>query len=490
MTQIFTRPEALYDEFTRKGGAAPKDTHYCPGCGHGTVHKLIAEAVDDLGVRDRTILISPVGCSVFAYYYFNTGNIQAAHGRAPAVATGVKRARPDSIVLSYQGDGDLAAIGLNEVLQAANRGELITVIFINNAIYGMTGGQMAPTTLIGQRTTTTPSGRAVDNEGYPLGMCELVSVLRAPVYVERVALASPKLTMKARKAIRRALQCQVEGLGFSFVEVLSQCPTGWKLTPEESLRWIETQLMPVFPLKVFKDVTKDAVPRPVGHARPTEESVREAVFPAALADAATAVVDGATGLRTSTNGGPDTEAGARNPVDTMRLKVAGFGGQGVLFLGELLVEAGMEEGHRVSWLPSYGPEMRGGTAHCHVTLSAEPIGSPIVERATHLIAMNGPSLERFAAEVEPGGTILYNASLIEQPPQRDDVELVPVRATELASDLGSIKVANIIMLGALLRHVGAPRPESVQAILARVRKPQLAELNRKALALGLGEDLG
>ena len=185
---VLQKPKAFYDTFERKGGAQPKTTHYCPGCGHGNIHKIIAEALTDFEVADRAIIVSPVGCSVFAYYYFDTGNIQAAHGRAPAVATGLKRANPDNIVIAYQGDGDLAAIGGDEILQAANRGENITVIFVNNAIYGMTGGQMAPTTLVGQKTTTSPYGRKVENEGYPIRMCELIATLEAPIYVERTAL--------------------------------------------------------------------------------------------------------------------------------------------------------------------------------------------------------------------------------------------------------------------------------------------------------------
>ena len=208
--QVLAKPEAFYDKFERKGGANLETTHYCPGCGHGNIHKILAEAITDFNIADRTILISPVGCSVFAYYYFDVGNVQAAHGRAPAVATGLKRANPETIIISYQGDGDLAAIGSAEIINAANRGENITVIFINNAIYGMTGGQMAPTTMIGQKTTTSPYGRKSENEGYPIRMCELISTLEAPVYVERVALIDFKSINRAKKAIRKALKNQIE----------------------------------------------------------------------------------------------------------------------------------------------------------------------------------------------------------------------------------------------------------------------------------------
>src|SRR5512144_602730 len=250
--KAYQRPKSLYGQFDRKPGDH-LTTHYCPGCGHGNLHKYVAEVIDDLGAQDRTVFVSPVGCSVFAYYYFDVGNIQAAHGRAPAVATAVKRGLPDSLVISYQGDGDLAAIGGNEILHAANRGENITVFFVNNGIYGMTGGQMAPTTPVGERTTTSPYGRTLVNEGYPMKVCELLSSLEAPAYIERVALTDAKNTMKVRKAVRRALQCQIEGRGFSLVEVLSTCPTGWKVPPEEAIHWVEKHLMPLFPLKIYKE---------------------------------------------------------------------------------------------------------------------------------------------------------------------------------------------------------------------------------------------
>src|SRR5215470_11204568 len=225
---LHTKSSAFYDVYERKG-ELQHQTHYCPGCGHGVAHKLIAEALGELNAQDDTIFVSPVGCSVFAYYYFDVGNVQAAHGRAPAVATAVKRGCPGKIVISYQGDGDLAAIGTAEIVHAANRGEKITVFFINNAIYGMTGGQMAPTSLVGQLTTTSPWGRRPTNEGLPLRMAELLATLEAPAYIERVALCDNKNIMKTRKAVRKALDLQRKGVGFSFVEILSPCPTIWKM---------------------------------------------------------------------------------------------------------------------------------------------------------------------------------------------------------------------------------------------------------------------
>ncbi|MBN1795167.1 MAG: 2-oxoglutarate oxidoreductase [Sedimentisphaerales bacterium] len=229
-------------------------THYCPGCGHGIAHRLVAEAIDELGIRERTIGIAPVGCAVLAYDYLDVDMIEVAHGRAPAVATGMKRTNPDMIIFSYQGDGDLAAIGTAEIIHAAHRGEKITVIFINNAIFGMTGGQMAPTTLPGQITATTPQGREVSSTGYPLQVCELLSVLPGAIYLERCALHKPGQIHKAKKAIRHAFELQVnKAPGLSLVELLSPCPTAWRVSPPDALRWIEDNMIKHFPLGCFKD---------------------------------------------------------------------------------------------------------------------------------------------------------------------------------------------------------------------------------------------
>lgn len=246
---VFKRPEALTE----------KPFHYCPGCTHGIIHRLVAEAIDDLGIRERTIGICPVGCAAFAYDYFNCDMFQAAHGRAPAVATGVKRVRPDRIVFTYQGDGDLAAIGTAEIVHAAARGELITVIFVNNAVYGMTGGQMAPTSVIGQRTTTTPFGREARSHGFPLRMSEMLSTVEGAAYIARVSVHSPPHVKRAGRAIRKAFETQLKGLGFGMVEVLSTCPTNWGLTPEEALAWLEENLIPQYPLGEFRVPDVEAV---------------------------------------------------------------------------------------------------------------------------------------------------------------------------------------------------------------------------------------
>ena len=234
--------------------------HYCPGCGHSIVHRLVAELVEELNIRHRILAVAPAGCAVLAYNYWDFDTVEAAHGRGAAVATGIKRCLPDRLVLSYQGDGDLAAIGTAETIHAANRGEKITAIFINNAVYGMTGGQMAPTTLENQMTTTTPYGRDPKIEGYPIRISEMLALLKGAVYIERTAVNSPAHIQRTKRAIRKALQTQIDGLGFSMVEVLSPCPTNWRMTPIESWQWIDKVMSKEFPLGVIKDITgaKDA----------------------------------------------------------------------------------------------------------------------------------------------------------------------------------------------------------------------------------------
>jgi 2-oxoglutarate/2-oxoacid ferredoxin oxidoreductase subunit beta len=239
---VYQRPESFTDV----------QTHYCPGCTHGVAHRLIAEVLDEMGIVEKTIGVAPVGCSVFAYNYFDIDFVEAAHGRAPAMATGIKRVLPDRVVFTYQGDGDLASIGMAEIMHAAGRGENITVIFINNAIYGMTGGQMAPTTLPGQKTTSSPNGRDVELQGYPLKMSEILATLDGAGYVVRRSLHDPKNIRMAKKAIRIGFETQIRGLGFSMIELLSTCPTNWGITPIESLKWVEEHMLPVFPLGDYK----------------------------------------------------------------------------------------------------------------------------------------------------------------------------------------------------------------------------------------------
>ena len=240
---VFERPHALADV----------STHYCPGCTHGIIHRLVAEAIDALGVEGRTVGVAPVGCSVMAYDYFNCDMVEAAHGRAPAVATGLKRAMPENIIFTYQGDGDLASIGMAETVHSAARNENITVIFVNNAIYGMTGGQMAPTSLPGQVTQTSPYGRDTNLCGFPVKVCEMLSQLDGPEYIERVAVNNVKNVRNAKKAIEKAFRNQVEGKGFSLIEVVSTCPTNWGMTPAKALQWVDEKMIPYYPLGVYKD---------------------------------------------------------------------------------------------------------------------------------------------------------------------------------------------------------------------------------------------
>ncbi len=251
---------AEYDEqlvYKRPESLTQAHTHYCPGCTHGIAHRLVAEVLDELGVRERTIGIAPVGCSVLAYYYFNVDFAEAAHGRAPAMATGVKRSNPNKVVFTYQGDGDLAAIGTGEIVHAAGRGENISVVFINNAIYGMTGGQMAPTTLEGQRTTSSPMGRDISIAGFPLRVCEMLATLDGSAFISRQSLHDVKHIRRAKKALLTAFKVQLAGLGFSMVELLSTCCTNWKMDPVESLDWLQENMIPYFPLGDYKAI--DAV---------------------------------------------------------------------------------------------------------------------------------------------------------------------------------------------------------------------------------------
>jgi 2-oxoisovalerate ferredoxin oxidoreductase beta subunit len=374
----------------------------------------------------------------------------------------LKRACPDKIVIAYQGDGDLAAIGTAEIVHAANRGEKISVFFVNNAIYGMTGGQMAPTTLVGQRSTTSPWGRRPVNEGFPLHMAEMLATLEAPVYIERVALSDNKNIMKARRAVRRRWSCSATGAGFTFVEILSPCPTIWAKDPVEARKWIGEKMIPQFPLNVFRD--------------------RKWMFRTT------------TFLRTkpSPNWSKASASGGRRAIPPkhhhfrgLGIKIAGFGGQGVLLLGQLLAEMGMREGLEVSWLPSYGPEMRSGSAHCHVCLSKDRIGSPVLSRPEVLIAMNEISLRKFCAQVAPGGTIIYGRERLPEDLSIPQAQVVCIPASEIADKLGSAKVANVVMMGALLEETECLSPETAMKVLeAKVKNPALLELDRKALNAG------
>jgi 2-oxoisovalerate ferredoxin oxidoreductase beta subunit len=495
-TVVRSKAKAFYDRYERKD-ELQHQTHYCPGCGHGIIHKMLANAIDELGIQDRTILISPVGCSVFAYYYFDVGNVQAAHGRAPAVGTAIKRGRPGSIVVSYQGDGDLSAIGSAEILHAANRGENITAIFVNNAVYSMTGGQAAPTTLLGQKSTTTPNGRSAATEGYPLRVSELLATLEAPVYIARVGLGDNKQIAQADRAIRRAVENQVRGLGFSLVEVLSPCPTIWKMSAVDAQKWVRDVMERTYPLGVLRDHTAEAQPRSAPEPPPSLDRIPEilglgcgaAGSPISMSCGTDNIIFNGWSNENHGNHRVEPESAHAKPTAfsaaDLRIRVAGFGGQGVLLAGEVLAEAGLDAGLEVSWLPSYGPEMRSGTSNCHIRLSHEPVDSPLVTSPNMLLAMNEPSLKKFVATVQPGGWILYNGDAIPDDCKRDDVHALAFPFTQIADKLGEPRVANMVLLGTLLEITGVLPQACVDRALRRlVKQVRWLEIDERALARG------
>jgi 2-oxoisovalerate ferredoxin oxidoreductase beta subunit len=459
------KARALYNTFERKAPGT-EVSHYCPGCGHGTVHNLIAEAIDDLAIQDRVIFCSPVGCSVFAYYYFDVGNIQCAHGRAPAVASAIRRTREEAIVISYQGDGDLAGIGMSQIVHAANRGENITVFFINNAIYGMTGGQMAPTTILGQKTVTTPGGRHAANEGFPLGVAELINSLHAPVFIERVSLGNAAKVMKARMAIRKALRNQVDRKGFSFVEILSPCPVNWKMTAVEARRWLENHLEPVFPVGNLRDLAKGPVDK-VDNKKAARVSDRKILEILGVGD-------------------EEAHTGTVRLPEEQNIKIAGFGGQGVLSTGILLANCAIAEGLRTTWLPSYGAEMRGGTANASVNISHDTIGSPLVSCPNVLLVMNLPSLEAFEDTVRPGGAIYVNSSLAVRKVRRADVTAYHIPVSDMANDLGAIQSASVILLTVYALVSGAITVETLRKVIPlSIKRKNLVDLNMRAIDAGI-----
>jgi len=462
----------FYDRFDRHAGGEglkAHTTHYCPGCGHGVVHKFLAEAIDELGIQDRTVAISPVGCAVFLYYYLDVGHVQAAHGRAPAVALGQKLARPESIVVSYQGDGDLASIGIAEFLQAAQLGVPITVVFVNNAIYGMTGGQMAPTTLFGQKTATSPEGRT-HAMGEPLKIAELVAQLDGPVYVERVALYDNKQRVKAKSAIRKGLTLQVENRGFSLIEVLSECPLHLGRTPEEAERWVKEQMTAVFPLGVKKDVTA---------SRDSWPAWKKPDFSAGHTNAIV-------------GGGASTAArsGAAFPLERwgadIALKLAGAGGDGAQTAAMIVAQAAINEGFDATHIPSYGPESRGGTSYADVRIAETEVLSPAAPHPHVLVAFNAPRLAKFGPAVVDGGVIVYDRSVTPDPAPRAGVRAVPVPASAIAAGLGRIMVKNVVMLGALAAATELfPEEAFLMALRQALRaKPTLLEINERAFAEG------
>lgn len=462
---------SFYPEFKRHAGGEglkAKSTHYCPGCGHGLAQKFISEAITNLGIQDKTIMISPVGCSVFLFYYMDTGNSQAAHGRAPAVAIGHKTANPESIVISYQGDGDLASIGLAEIIQAAQLGLPITVIFANNAIYGMTGGQLAPTSLDGMITTTTPTGRKEIN-GHPLRMAEMIAQIDGAIYVERVALYDSKQRMKAKKAIEKGIRLQVENKGFSFIEVLSECPTHLKKTPAEAQTWIKEMMVPQFPLGVKKDTTPE---HDFQFSKPDFSAER---FTSVL----------------HAPNKPAEKFSGKFPTsidhEDVGIKFAGSGGDGAQTAALLLTKAAINEGFDSTHIPSYGPESRGGTSYADVHIAQTEVLSPLVSDPHILVVFNSPSMIKFAPTVRKGGLIIYDSSLIHDIPSIDQsVRTIGVPFSEIAQTVGNRMVKNIVALGALQASVNLFSTETFLSIIKDMLKSKkdLISMNEEAFLLG------
>ncbi len=463
-----------FDRHAHGEGLKAHSTHYCPGCGHGIVHKYIAEVVEELGIQDRTINISPVGCAVFLYYYLDVGNTQAAHGRAPAVAVGHKMANPNSIVISYQGDGDLASIGLAEIMHLGEMGIPITVIFINNANYAMTGGQMAPTTLPGQKTTTTPYGR---NRlyGTPLRMAEIMAQMDGPIYVERVALFDNKQRVRAKRAIKKAIQLQVENKGMAFVEVLSECPTQWHMSPQESEKWVKEEMTKYYPLGVKKDISNEVdgwfqlespvfdsqkVIQEIGATEKTAPRFGEG-FPSHLAERDIAI------------------------------KFAGAGGDGAQTAAMLVTRSAIHEGWDATHIPSYGPESRGGTSYADVHIAEVEVLSPAAPNPNILVAFNAPSLKKFAPRVQPNGIIVYDSSVISEIPDLDpSIKLYGIPFAEIAAkNLGKLMVKNIVALGAFQAATQMFPEETflyaIEEMLTEKGKQDYLEINRKAFKAGI-----
>ena len=454
---MIKRAQGFYESFDRREATGTKATHFCPGCGHGIIHKLIAEAIAELGLQDRAVFVSPVGCAAFCYYYFDTGNVAGPHGRASAVATGISRALPDKVVIAYQGDGDLGAIGFNNAFQAANRGEKFACFFVNNSIFAMTGGQMAPTTLPGQKTTTTPYGRDVVKAGYPLKVCEVFNQLDAPVYIERVSVADTKRIMQAKKAVRKALEIQRDGKGYAFVEFLSQCPTNWRMDALQAADFVTKEMEKVFPLGCFRDRSEGPAPK--------------------AADIPQTTLDDLFGGE-----GSDGQAYHDDSFKERKFKFSGFGGQGILSLGLVVAQAAGMAGRYVSWFPSYGPEQRGGSASCSVVISGREVGSPTVDNPDVLVAMNQPALEKFLPTVRPGGIVVYDAVIPLTVSAPKDVKVYAFPALKIATDNGVPKAANTALLGCLtaLGLHGLPEDKILAALDDSFsEKPQLIEKNRK-----------
>ena len=431
----YGRSKVFFDPFNRRPGPIKKNMHYCPGCGHGILHKLIAEAIEHYGIQQDVAFIAPVGCAVFAYYYFNTGAISVPHGRAPAVGTGVSRANPEKFVISYQGDGDLAAIGFNEFIQAANRGEKMTIFFVNNTNYGMTGGQMAPTTLPGQKTATTPFGRNPLTEGYPINVSSLINTLTAPVYIERVALTSTARIAAAKKAVYKGIENLRDRKGFSFIEVLAPCPINLRMTVEQLNDFIENKMTEFFPIGCVRDRSAETA---VGELPPEKihdpAEVMKRLFP----------------VRQEGGVSEDFRNDSEIFNRELRVRMSGFGGQGILSLGQNIANMARLRNFNVSWMPSYGPEQRGGAASCAVIMSRNVISNPMVDNNCDLlIALTQMALDKFGHQLSDNGILIYDRSAMNKPQVKANQKVFGLDALAIANSVGNSKCANSVILGAL-----------------------------------------
>lgn len=465
--------KGMYAKFPRSGKNV-SFTHYCPGCGHGIINKLVAEACAEMGLQDNTIFVDPVGCGVFTYYYWDAAHISAAHGRASAAATGACRARPDAVTIAYQGDGDLGAIGFNNAFQAASRGEKFGCIFVNNSLYGMTGGQMAPTTLAGETTTTSPFGRDTSLTGYPLHVCEVFNQLKAPVYIARVSVADTRRIMQAKQAIRKVFEIQREKKGYALLEIIAPCPTNFKMDAQKAAEFCINEIEKEFPLGVFRDDTAKA---PEEAATPAEPSSSPLLAPKTVPYFASCAELFAE--KDAIEPAVDDKTFAER-----RFKFAGYGGQGILSLGLTIAEAARLERRHTLWFPSYGPEQRGGSANCSVVVSGTPIGSPTVEHPDVLVCMNQPAYERFVGDVREGGIVIVDETVPVNVDPPAGVKLVVWPAIRMAEEFGVPKAANTMMLAALkkLNCTGLSGESLETALVASFKKkPALGEKNRELL---------
>lgn len=423
-----------------KKAQTTQQTHFCPGCGHGNILKFADEAIIDLDIATRTIWVSPVGCGGLTDAYMAISHILSAHGRASAVATAVKRLKPNAVVIVSQGDGDLSSIGLLEAIHAANRGENLTVLFINNANFAMTGGQLAPTSWNGQITATTPNGRSPQEHGLPLKLCELLAQTDGPAFIARVAIGNSAQLRTTQKTIRRAIQNQLENRGYSFVEILSPCPSNWHCTPAEARKIVAENMIKTFPLGIFRDESRKSWIENRLQPIPYAPEIVETAFQT-LTCPTSPIPSFSLDLQWAKN-------------EACAICCSGFGGQGIMTIGRALAQLALMADLHATWMPSYGPEMRGGAANCFVRIAKKDIAAPIIDSPDVLLAMNQPSLEKFAPKMKPNSKIFYNNQQINDIScVPNGVELFSIPASQIADEIGDSKSANFVLLGALLHRL-------------------------------------